>query len=131
MVQQAGLSLLCSKIYLLCFWEYPPKTTYYSHNFILLFSHYSHNTKSHGHQKIMFHAQSQLKRQFSVFARENICSVAAEEGLPLDTARDSVGNAFTLTAAHEAPVPENKTFSFYPRLFSYREVPIIPKIMPA
>ena len=32
---------------------------------------------------------------------------------------------FTLTAAREAPVPENNIFS------SYRDVPIIPEIMPA
>ena len=41
--------------------------------------------------------------------------------MALDTVRDSLGNAFTLTATREAPVPENKTFSFYP--------PIIPCII--
>ena len=68
-----GLSLLCSKIYLLFFWEFPPKATYYSHNFILLFSNYSHNTKSHVHQNN--HVPC-TKSTLTVFARENIRSVA-------------------------------------------------------
>ena len=46
--------------------------------------------------------------------------------------RDSLGNAFILTAAHEAPVPENKNILVLSpivlALCSYREVP---KIMPA
>ena len=135
--QHVGLSLLCSKICLLFFWECPPKTTYYSHTFILLFSNYSHDTKSHLHQKKNHvPCTKSTQKQFELCARENICSVAAEEGLPLDTVRDSLGNAFTLTAACEAPVPENKIFSLVlspiiPALFLYREVPIIPKIMPA
>ena len=44
----------------------------------------------------------------------------------------SLGNSFILTAAHEAPVPENKYMlvlcPIIPAICSYREVP---KIMPA
>ena len=113
-----GLSLLCSKIF---FWELPPKTTYYSHNFILLFSNYSHNVKSHVRQKKAcsmhkVHSKGNFKCSQHFFC-ENIRPAAAEEGLPLDTVRDSLGNAFIMTAAHEAPVPKNKIFSFYLRLF--------------
>ena len=44
--------------------------------------------------------------------------------LPLDTVRDSLGNSFILTAAHEAPVPENKIFiSDYSRIMLVQRSP--------
>ncbi len=39
-----GLSLMCSKSYLLFFWEMLNKSTYYSPNIILLFSNYAWRT---------------------------------------------------------------------------------------
>ena len=105
----------------LFFWEFPPKITYYSHNFILLFSQIILIIRNRMYTKKKRCSMHKVnsKGNFKCSQYLLVKVVAAEEGLPLDTARDSLGNTFTLTAACEAPVPENKTFSFYPRLFSH------------